>query len=89
MAILSFSLASMGNYSVMETRKRSIAKALSWRFFATAITILVVFLLSGELIFAAKIGFLDTTIKLVAYFAHERLWLRIPYGRYRHSDYQI
>jgi adenylylsulfate kinase len=73
----------------MESRKRSIVKALSWRFFATAITVLVVFLLSGEVIFAAKIGLLDTTIKLAAYFVHERLWLRIAYGRYHHTDYQI
>lgn len=73
----------------METRKRSIAKALSWRFFATMITVAVVFLLSGEVVFAAKIGLLDTTIKLVAYFVHERLWLRIPFGRYERTDYQI
>lgn len=73
----------------METRKRSIAKALSWRFFATMITTLVVFLLSGEVVFAAKIGVLDTTIKLAAYFAHERFWLRVSYGRQQPRDYQI
>jgi len=71
----------------METRKRSLAKALSWRFFATFITALVVFAMTGELAFAAKIGLLDTTIKLGAYFVHERVWLRIPFGRY--TDYQI
>ena len=73
----------------METRKRSIAKALSWRVFATMITVLVVFILSGRLVFAAKIGLLDTLIKLVVYFMHERMWLRIPYGRYQETDYQI
>lgn len=73
----------------METKKRSIAKALSWRLLATAITTLVVLVVSGELVFAAKIGFLDTSIKLGVYFFHERLWLRIPYGRYHETDYQI
>lgn len=77
------------NSSGMETRKRSIAKALSWRLFATVITTLVVLILTGQLIFAAKIGLLDTTIKLAAYFVHERLWLRVPYGRLTDSDYQI
>ena len=73
----------------MESTKRSVAKALSWRFFATLITMLVVLVLTGELVFAAKIGLLDTSIKLLAYVAHERLWLRIRYGRYEPRDYQI
>jgi uncharacterized membrane protein len=73
----------------MESRKRSIAKALSWRFFATLITALVVYAISGEWGFAAKVGLLDTTIKLAAYFAHERVWLRISYGRFPQRDYQI
>lgn len=73
----------------MENRKRSLAKALSWRLFATVITVTVAFALTGELAFAAKIGALDTAIKLVAYFAHERLWLRVRFGRYEPTDYQI
>ncbi|MCG8424532.1 MAG: DUF2061 domain-containing protein [Proteobacteria bacterium] len=73
----------------METRKRSIAKALSWRFIATLITSLVVFAATGEIILAAEIGLLDTLIKLGAYFGHERMWLRIPYGRYKPPDFQI
>lgn len=74
----------------METRRRSIAKALSWRCCATVITFLVVLMLTGELIFAAEIGLLDTTVKLAAYFFHERMWLRVSYGRYEQpSDYQI
>lgn len=74
----------------METRRRSIAKALSWRFFATFITFAVVLALTGEVVIAAEIGLLDTVIKLVAYFFHERFWLRVSYGRYQEStDYQI
>ena len=73
----------------METKKRSIVKALSWRFIATFITSLVVFVLTDELAFAAKIGLLDTSIKLGAYFLHERMWLRIPFGRYKPPDFQI
>lgn len=73
----------------MESRKRSIVKALSWRFIATFITALVAFVLTGELAFAAKIGILDTVIKFGAYFAHERLWVRVSYGRYKPQDFQI
>ena len=74
----------------MESKRRSIAKALSWRFFATFITFGAVFALTGEWLIAAEIGLLDTTVKLAAYFFHERAWLRIPYGRYQQpTDYQI
>jgi len=65
----------------MESTQRSIAKALSWRLAATVITAVIVYLLTGEIEFAAKVGLADTTLKFLAYFAHERLWNRISYGR--------
>lgn len=64
----------------METKKRSIVKAISWRFIATIITSLLALLLTGEWTFAATIGLADTALKFFIYFAHERLWNRIRYG---------
>ncbi len=64
----------------METKKRSIMKAISWRFIATIITSLLVLLLTGEGTFAATIGLADTSLKFFIYFAHERMWNRIRYG---------
>jgi uncharacterized membrane protein len=65
----------------VETTRRSVAKALSWRFLASAITGLIVFVVTGELEYAAGIGLADTVIKLVVYVGHERLWNNISYGR--------
>jgi len=65
----------------METTRRSLVKALSWRFLATIITTALVYAFTGKGDFAATIGLADTTLKLVIYFGHERLWNRIPYGR--------
>lgn len=73
----------------METRRRSLAKALSWRVFATVITMGVAYGMTGELAFAAKIGFIDTGAKLLIYFMHERVWQRIPFGKIESPDYQI
>jgi len=73
----------------METRRRSFAKALSWRFFATVITMAVAYTITGELAFAAKIGLIDTSVKLLIYFLHERTWQRISYGKIESPDYQI
>ena len=65
----------------MESNRRSLAKALSWRLLATLITTAIVFAMTGEGEFAATIGVADTIFKFFIYFAHERLWNRIPYGR--------
>jgi uncharacterized membrane protein len=73
----------------VETNRRSFAKALSWRVFATLITMTVAYLLTGELTFAIEIGALDTGAKLFIYFAHERVWQRISYGKIDAPDYQI
>jgi uncharacterized membrane protein len=67
--------------SPMETTRRSIVKSLSWRALATIITTTIVFAITGKGDFAAAIGLTDTVIKFFIYFAHERLWNRIPYGR--------
>lgn len=64
----------------MEQRRRTIVKSLSWRFFATIITMLVAYGITGELTFALEIGLLDTSIKLFMYYFHERAWLRVPFG---------
>ena len=65
----------------METTRRSVVKALSWRFVATLITTMLVYAITGKGEFAAGIGLADTAIKLFVYFGHERAWNRIPYGR--------
>ncbi len=74
----------------METTRRSIVKAISWRLIATVITAAIVYLLTGKLDFAAKVGLADTSLKFIIYFGHERLWNRIPYGRQqKQPEYSI
>lgn len=65
----------------METKKRSLLKALSWRITATVITASVVYVLTGKGEFAATVGLADTAFKFFVYFGHERLWNALPWGR--------
>jgi uncharacterized membrane protein len=74
---------------LIETKGRSLAKALSWRVFATVITGTVAFALTGKLGFALQIGLIDTLIKVFVYFGHERVWQRIAYGRVESPDYEV
>jgi len=73
----------------VESHIRTITKTLSWRFVATLITFSVAWLVTGKLTFAVEIGVADTLIKLGAYYFHERLWIRVKFGRLRKPEYEI
>ena len=73
----------------METRFRTVIKALSWRFIATLVTFTVAWIITKELKFAAEIGIADTVIKLGAYYFHERVWIGVNFGKKKPPEYQI
>lgn len=73
----------------METRARSIIKALTWRATALLITTGVVWGITGKVELAVEIGLLDTLIKLGVYYGHERCWLKVRFGRAKPPEYQI
>ena len=73
----------------METRKRSILKSLTWRAGGLVLTVGTAWLITRRVDVAASIGLVDTAVKLLAFYGHERLWLRIPFGRPRPSEYEI
>ncbi len=73
----------------METRSRTIIKSLTWRVTALVITTTVVLVATGKMELAASVGLADTGIKLFVYYAHERCWLKVRFGKLRPPDYQI
>lgn len=64
-----------------ETHSRSLAKALSWRAIALVITTAVSYALSESIAVAVTIGVVDSAIKIGAYYAHERAWMNVRFGR--------
>jgi len=64
----------------MESRKRSLVKSVSWRTCAFILTFLVGWLVTGSMRVGATVGLADFAIKIVTFYAHERLWLRIQWG---------
>ena len=65
----------------MDTRRRSLAKALSWRVIAWLITASIAYLFTGKATFALSIGFADSLLKIFVYYLHERTWMAVDYGR--------
>lgn len=74
--------------SCMETRARSFLKAFTFRLFGLFGTALIVWLVTRRVDWAATVGVVDTVIKIIAFYFHERMWQQIPYGK-EHIEYQI
>lgn len=60
---------------------RSVAKAISWRVIGTLDTLLISYLLTGEVAIAASIASIDFITKMFLYFFHERVWNKINWGK--------
>lgn len=72
-----------------DTHFRSITKAISWRAGGTIVTCLVAWIVTRNLDLAAKIGVLDTLLKIGAFYFHERLWNRLDFGKRKPPEYNI
>lgn len=57
--------------------KRHIAKTITWRLVGTLDTILLSFLITGDILTGLKIGLTEVTTKTVLYYLHERVWYKI------------
>ncbi|PKL48973.1 MAG: hypothetical protein CVV39_03590 [Planctomycetes bacterium HGW-Planctomycetes-1] len=73
----------------MESHLRSILKGLTWRLGGTTVTILIAWLFTGSINIAAKIGIIETILKISIFYIHERLWNRINIGKEKRPEYQI
>jgi uncharacterized membrane protein len=75
---------------MVEKPYRSLVKAVSWRATGTVDTIVISFLVTGQIKLAMSIGFIELFTKICLYYGHERVWNKIPLGRVRsREDYQI
>ncbi len=72
-----------------ETNKRSIVKGISWRFIATSTTIIIVYFFFGRLDLAIAAGMIETILKVGLYWAHERAWFTVRWGKKRIEPFNL
>ena len=60
---------------------RSVVKSLSWRLVGTLDTIIISWLITGQLTLAFSIGSIELFTKMILYFFHERIWNSIKWGK--------
>jgi len=72
-----------------ELKRRSIAKAVSWRTTGTIDTMIISFVITGSLTAAVSIGVIEVFTKIALYYAHERVWNKINFGKAKEPEYVI
>ncbi len=74
---------------LLESPARSFVKAVSYRLVSIVVMTLVAWLVTRRLAVAAAIGLGDAALKIGLFYAHERLWTRVRYGRETPPDFEI
>ena len=57
-----------------DSYKKTIYKSISWRVIGTTTTAITIYILSGDVGISLVFGAVDSVIKTIAYFFHERFW---------------
>lgn len=73
----------------MDSKSRSIAKAVSYRTFGSLSTAFIFYFMTGDATLSAGAGLADSVVKLSLYFLHERVWNHIGFGRQKPPEYEI
>jgi uncharacterized membrane protein len=64
-----------------DSHARSIIKGITWRTTGTLDTMMMAYIVTGQIGSAVKIGLTEVITKIVLYYFHERLWNIIKFGR--------
>ena len=65
----------------METRRRTLVKAIVWNVIGLSVMSLVGLVMTGSMKVGGTIALVNTIIGLSTYILYERVWSRIAWGR--------
>ncbi|MFC6686447.1 DUF2061 domain-containing protein [Jhaorihella thermophila] len=66
----------------METRRRSLVKAVLWNVIGLVVMAVVGLIATGSAAVGGTLAVVNTVIGLVMYVIYERIWARIKWGRH-------
>ncbi|MCB0645673.1 MAG: DUF2061 domain-containing protein [Saprospiraceae bacterium] len=66
-----------------ESHLRSILKGFTWRIVATSTTVIIAYIVTGEVGIALTVGSIEFLGKILLYYVHERAWEMVPKGTIR------
>ena len=63
----------------VDSKKRTMAKTITWRITASLTTFLIAWMLTGDILVGASIGSIEAIAKIFLYYFHERIWTNISW----------
>lgn len=72
-----------------ESNVRSVVKMISWRGSGTIATMIIVYVLTGQLKVATIVGVFEAVTKMALYYIHERVWNKVNIGRHTVKPFVI
>ena len=66
---------------MVEKHYRSLVKGISWRLTGSIDTFIISFFVTRKAKLALGIMVIELFTKVFLYYVHERVWLKIPFGR--------
>lgn len=66
--------------------KRHLAKSVTWRVIGTLDTMLLAWLITGDPMMGLQVGAAEVVTKMLLYYLHERLWIKVPFGVNSNGD---
>ena len=66
----------------MNSKKRSLAKTITYRLISTATGFLVVWALSNDVKVGVMFSVVELIYKPLQYYIHERIWQRVKWGKH-------
>ncbi len=63
----------------IDTHKKTVVKTISYRSLSLLVLVAIVWFFTGEPLLSLGIGVVDILLKLVLYYAHERIWTKIHF----------
>lgn len=70
-----------------ETAWRSLVKTVTYRILGSSITFTIAYAMTGSWQISGSISIIELIIKPAGYWAHERVWNRIPGGKVVHRNH--
>lgn len=67
-----------------EAHLRSILKAVSYRVLASIATMTIVFVFTRRIFLSVGVGLVESIVKIICYYLHERAWSFIGFGKKKH-----
>jgi uncharacterized membrane protein len=77
------------NGKTLDSRKRHVAKTVTWRVIGTLDTMSLAWIITGNPLSGLKIGIAEVITKMALYYLHERTWYRLDFGIQKRREKQL